>query len=400
MVLVAGDNGHTLAETLEALKGQSSAPLHIAGHVMGVPEGAGSIMTSGEQSVPAAILEFARTSTEDVIIFISEGAVPTPGWTTPLEAVLKVDDVGCAVPATNAGWGLQRLTPSYQRTGKPLVKFARKNALEHRGRVENMEAAFPAAMAVKREVLLKVGLADEFTTGAVFVDLQRRIRDAGLRIVCARDSYVHFEGESDGTGEVEQDAAFKLQSAGDKARQGEIDSALADVDGAITIKPDYVEAHYQRGVLLALAGRPDEARAEFEDVVSMTPRDSRAHNNLGCLLFEAGRGPEAEESFLKALEADGDNWEAKRNLADLYLAGGRAQDGMNLYQNLLQEHNERPEIHAAVARVFAAQGDTETAAMLLKTAARLAPGDEMIRKALEEVDAARAGSEEVGTLET
>ena len=400
VVLLAREGGHALAETLESLKHNSSGPVYIAGHVVGAPEGVSTIMTSEEESTPAAIMELARKAEHDMLVFVTEGTVTTPGWTEPFEALLGVEDVGCAVSSTNAGWGLQQITPAYKRTGKPLMKFARKNSLEHKGRVENLEAGFPAAIAIRRDVLLEAGLADEFTSSAVFVDLQRKLRDSGLRVVCAKDSYVHFEGESDGTAEVERDAAFKLQSAGENARRGEIDSALSDVDGAITIKPDYVEAHYQRGVLLALAGRTEEARAEFENVINMDPRDSRGHNNLGCILFEAGNAADAEASFQRSVEADGDNWEAKKNLADLYLATGRGEEGMNLYHTLLQEHNDRPEIHAAVAQMFASQGDTETAATLLKSALRLAPGDEMLMKALEALEAAGTGSEEVTTFES
>ncbi len=398
VVLLAGEGGHALAETIESLRQVSPGPVYIAGHVVGSPDGVSTIMTTEDQSVPAAILEFAEGCGEDALFFVSEGAVLTPGWAPPLEALLALEDVGCAVSSSNAGWGMQQVSPAYTRTGKPLVKFAKKNSLEHRGRVENLEAALPVALAVKRSVLLDAGLADEFASGAVLVDLQRRLRDRGLRIVCAKDSYVHFESGADVAAEAERDAAFKLKSAGENCRRADSDAALSDLDAAIALKPDYVEAHYQRGVLLALAGRAGEARAEFEQVIELDPRDSRALNNLGCILFEEGNAEEARTAFTRAVEADGGNWEAGKNLADLYLSTGMVQEGINLYHTLLQEHNDRPEIHAAVAHVFASQGDTETAATLLKSAMRLAPGDKTIKKALEAVEAA-GGTEEVDAVE-
>jgi Flp pilus assembly protein TadD len=400
VILLAREGGRVLAETLEWLKDNSPGPAYVAGGAAGLPDGVNAITPSEGQSIPAAILRFAETCGEQTLFFLSEGAVVTPDWASPLEALLSVEDVGCAASSSNAGWGLQLMTPTYAKTGKPLVKFARRNSLEHRGRVENLDAAFPAAIAVRRNVLLRAGMADEFQTGAMLVDFQRRLGDSGLRVVCAKDSYVHLENGWDAEAEVECGAAIKLKSAGNAARAGDAGSAISDLEGALALKPDYVEAHYQMGVLLALAGRPAEARSEFEKVINMDPGDSRAMNNLGCLLFEAGKTAEAESAFTSSLQVDGGNWEAKRNLADLCISTGRAQEGMDLYHALLVEHNDRPEIHTSLARVFASLGDAETAATLLKSAMRLAPGDDTIRKALEAVGAAAVNPEEGDILES
>jgi len=394
VVLLARGDGKALDETIYSLKHASPGPIHIAGNPAETRDGVSIIENVDGGSTAAAVIEFARKCEDDLIFFVSEGAVVTPDWATPLESLMKLDDVGCAVSATNAGWGLQQMSPAYGKVGKPLVKFARRNSLEHRGRVENLEAAHPAAFAIEKRVLLEAGLADEFDSDALFVDLQRRVRDLGLRLVCARDSYVHFERTDDAAAEAERGAAVKLLSAGSQAAAGNIDAAMSDVDGAIALKPDYAEAHYQRGLLLVLSGRADEARAEFEQVANINPRDSRAHNNLGCILFEAGMAEDAERTFSRAVDVDPGNWEAKKNLADLYLSRGMAEDGMNLYHQLLKEHNDRPEIHTSVAQVFASLGDTKTAAALLRSAQRLAPGDETIRTALEAVEAAAGAGED------
>jgi GT2 family glycosyltransferase/Tfp pilus assembly protein PilF len=394
VVVLAEEGGKALARTLESLKNTHPGPAYVAGSPADEPDVANAITASGDLQAAPAIIEFAEKCEDEVLLFVTEGTVATPDWTAPLESLVQVEDVGFAVASTNAGWGLQQMNPAYNKVDKPLAKFARRNSLEHKGRVENLQAALPAAFAIKRSLLLEAGLASEFVSDAMFVDLQRRLADRGLRIVCAKDSYVHFERANDGTAEAERAAAVKLQSAGANAASGDTGSAISDVDGAIALKPDYIEAHYQRGVLLAMEGRADEARREFEAVVELDPEDSRAHNNLGCILFDAGMAEDAERAFASAVDADPSNWEAKKNLADLYLSRGMVQDGMNLYHELLRDHKGRPEIYTSVAQVFAAMGDNETAAALLKSAMRLAPGDETIRTALEAVEAAAEAGEE------
>ncbi len=400
VILLAHDGGEGLALTFESLKQSSPGPVYVLGGAHGLPAGVECIPVAQGQSVPGAILSFASGCTEGNLFFVSQGAVVTPDWARPLVRLLQVDDVGCAVSSSNAGWGPQQTSPAYKKTGRPLLKFARRNSLEHRGRVENLGIAFPGAVAVRRAALLEAGLPEEFSSSGMLVDLQRRLRDSGKRIICAKDSYVHFENGLNDAADAECAAALKVYSAGEAARGGDLGSALDDLESALNLKPDYVEAVYERGVLLALAGKTATARADFEKVVDMDPRDTRALNNLGCLLYEAGEVEGAENAFMRAVEANEGNWEAKKNLADLYLAGGRALEGMELYREMLRDHNDRPEVHAAVAGVFASQGDKATAATLLRTAVRLAPGDEDIRRALAAVEAPRGRSKEVDALES
>ncbi len=399
VVVIATEGGSRLADTIDSLKAASPGPVYIAGVEPDAEWGAEAIEQGGGRTPAGAVLDFAGAHAGETLFFVAEGAIVTPGWAAPLEGLLDADDVGCAVSASNAGWGLQMLRPGYGKTGKPLVKFARRNALEHRGRAHDMAAALPVAVAVKKDALLEAGLPSEFASMAMLVDLERRFGDMGRRVVCALDSYVHFEESRTGPTATEIEAVLKLRSAGDAVARGDVASALEDLEAALRLKPDYVEALYQRGVVLALAGKAAEARADFERVVDLDPADSRALNNLGCLCFGEGDVAGAEEVFKRAIEARGDNVDARKNLADLYLASGRGAEGMEIYHALILEHGDRPEIYASLADVFARAGDTATARDLLRSAARAAPDDPVIAGMLERLDAAGADPEEVKTIE-
>ncbi|HZF39461.1 MAG TPA: tetratricopeptide repeat protein, partial [Blastocatellia bacterium] len=61
-----------------------------------------------------------------------------------------------------------------------------------------------------------------------------------------------------------QDAAVKFNHAVELQRQGKFDEAAAEYHAALAIKPDYVDAQANLGVVLARLGRYDEAVAAYE----------------------------------------------------------------------------------------------------------------------------------------
>ena len=67
-------------------------------------------------------------------------------------------------------------------------------------------------------------------------------------------------------------------------------------------EPDLPAAHLRLAGDDARRGRPDLAIAEAEAAVRVDPRHAIAHYNLGCYLLDAGRRADAEREFLTTLE--------------------------------------------------------------------------------------------------
>ncbi len=318
----------------------------------------------------------------ETIFFVSGGAALTPGWSDPLHRALASDSIGCAVAASNLGWGKQLVSPTYRRGGKPLFRFARRRALEFGSRLIDIDIGNPVALATRKQDLIKCGLSGDFSTAAVLLDLQRRLGDRGLRVVCAVGSYIHmdpFEPHD------EDSAVMSLLAGRCALDENNLEAALEHFDEALKMMPDYIEALYEKGVILALKGLKREAMASFERIVDLAPTDSRAWNNLGCLRFEEGQIDAAENAFEKAIAVDQQNWEAKKNLADLYLSLGRADDAGNIYSSLIADHGRSSEVYAAIAETFASNGDLETATRLCEMALKVNPNDEKARRVLEAV---------------
>jgi len=98
--------------------------------------------------------------------------------------------------------------------------------------------------------------------------------------------------------------------------QGEYEKAEQLYLEALRINPNYVEAHYNLGVLYH-QGRPEEAEKHYLEALRINPNDVEAHYNLG-VLYHQGRPEEAEKHYLEALRINPNYAKAHYNLGVLY----------------------------------------------------------------------------------
>jgi Flp pilus assembly protein TadD len=106
------------------------------------------------------------------------------------------------------------------------------------------------------------------------------------------------------------------------AKNGQGNEAVAHFQKALEIKPDYVEALNNLGMALAGCGQVDEAIAHYRKALEIKPDYAEAHNNLGMVLAGCGQADEAIAHFRKALEIKPDYAEARNNLD---VASGRVR---------------------------------------------------------------------------
>ena len=116
--------------------------------------------------------------------------------------------------------------------------------------------------------------------------------------------------------------------AGMLNKQMRFHEALAAFDTAITIKPDYAEAHNGRGILFVNLNRPAEAIAGFDRAIALRPDYAEAHNNRGLVLQDLKRLDEALASFDKALALQPDNSRIHSNRGTTLHEAGRFQEAL------------------------------------------------------------------------
>jgi tetratricopeptide (TPR) repeat protein len=83
---------------------------------------------------------------------------------------------------------------------------------------------------------------------------------------------------------------------------GRHEAALACYEAALTLRPHYAQAHYNRGLALQRLCRREAALAAYEAAIAAKPAYPEALCNRGNVLAELGRANEALVSFAAALQ--------------------------------------------------------------------------------------------------
>ena len=147
------------------------------------------------------------------------------------------------------------------------------------------------------------------------------------------------------------------------------------VGRAVTLDPDFAEAHNDRGVILAANGLFAEALACFESAVRLNPGYDEARNNLGRGLRSLGRLHEAVVQFELVLKGAPDSPVAHFNLASVFELAGHNRDAEKHYRKtislrpdfvdahiqlacLLQDDDRLPEALAYAERAVALRPDS------------------------------------------
>ena len=106
---------------------------------------------------------------------------------------------------------------------------------------------------------------------------------------------------------------------------GHPERAIELIGKAIALRPDYADAHYNRGLALQDLKRSDDALTSYDRAIALKPDYAEAHNNRGVALRDLRRSDEALTSYDRAIALKHDYAEAHNNrglaLQDLKRSG-------------------------------------------------------------------------------
>ena len=142
---------------------------------------------------------------------------------------------------------------------------------------------------------------------------------------------------------------------------------------AVTLDPDFAEAHNDRGVIFAANGLFADALACFERAVAINPGYDEARNNLGRGLRSLGRFDEAVAQFIHILKDKPDSPLAHFNVASVFDLAGQNQDAEKHYRNAISLRPDFVDAHIHLASLLQNTGSLAEALDHAERAVALRP---------------------------
>ncbi len=150
--------------------------------------------------------------------------------------------------------------------------------------------------------------------------------------------------------------------------------AVVRFQHAVRCKPDYARAYNNLGTSLRSLGDLSGAQLQFEQAVRLDPGYTRAYFNLGANCLDLGQLGLAEDSFNRALGLKPDNVEACNNLGHVQRLLGKLDEAQASFTRAAQMKtgNNGAELNS-LAKVLWEQGRTDQAIAAYRQAQTLSP---------------------------
>jgi tetratricopeptide (TPR) repeat protein len=141
----------------------------------------------------------------------------------------------------------------------------------------------------------------------------------------------------------------------------QVEDAMAHLQEALRLKPDYAGAWMNLGTALRTLGRYRESLAAYEKAVTLNPNIPQAHANLGLTLRALGRQEEAVAQYREAIRLKSDFAEAHLFLAEALQDSARPEEALAEIKEALRLNPEYPQAYNALANAFLRLGRIDDA---------------------------------------
>lgn len=158
-------------------------------------------------------------------------------------------------------------------------------------------------------------------------------------------------------------------------RMGDFGEAARFYADAVRLKPDFVEAHYNRGNALKAIGKPRDAIDSYRRALDLNPELAPAHHNLGSVFQALEDWDEAEACYRRVLEIAPDAADTHRNLGVVMEKSGDLAAAEVAYRAALDLNPGWPLALSNLVPVLFEQGKAGDAFAACDAWLRSVPGD-------------------------
>jgi tetratricopeptide (TPR) repeat protein len=161
------------------------------------------------------------------------------------------------------------------------------------------------------------------------------------------------------SGPTERCCLFETLSA--QAALGEVGLAIGDYSTALKLKPDMVEAFYDRGLIFMQMHRFESAMADFTEAIRIKPDFVLAYCNRGMAAVRLGRYDDALADYSTAIKEDQEVDSCWFSRGNLYLLLGDYQKAISDYSVVLGNNRFAPIALSRRGQAHEAIGQTQRA---------------------------------------
>jgi tetratricopeptide (TPR) repeat protein len=173
-----------------------------------------------------------------------------------------------------------------------------------------------------------------------------------------------------------KDADAKSLTATFLLDQGDVNSALTQLQAVVTSAPDNAVAHYQLGRAFLASGRPDgqeSARAQFETAIKLRTDLIQPRVGLAQLQVMHGEYQAALDSVQEILQKDPNNISAKVIQSQAYLGQKKFGDSDTLLASMLKSNPSSPDVYYQLGTAALTEGKPAIAEEAFQRAYELNP---------------------------
>ncbi len=146
-----------------------------------------------------------------------------------------------------------------------------------------------------------------------------------------------------------------------KAQQKQWESALADMDAAIRLQPQEADLYVNRAYLRYNLDDYFGAMSDYNYTLELEPYNSAALFNRALLRYEVKDLNRAAEDFTKVLKYDPDNFHARYNLGLVNMERGHHKEALADFDRITEKYPRFYPVYYAKAEVYRDMGDMRTA---------------------------------------